>query len=279
MPDTEDRGNVPEREHGNTGIQPSSKPSGNHNEPTHPSNGNAAAEEESTVANLEQNIRTGERWLIGIGIATVIVNTVIALIYWGQLSEMRKATKAAGDSAKAAKSAADTAASSLESAQNSFKQEQRAYLWASSFNISNPALCGPQGQIRVCVDVHVANSGRTPAMGIHIHRYAVWGKNTEQTIKSMKVPADASPFGDVLGLVGDKWGTAATDPVTMPTAEDLITGKIPVYIYGVIQYFDIFEQYHETGFCSFKLPANGPFMACAFGNWFDKRPQGENRTK
>ena len=75
----------------------------------------------------------------------------------------------------------------------------------------------------------------------------------------------------MLGSVGDKWGTPATDVVDNKTAKEIVDGTIPIYIYGVVQYFDIFGEYHETGFCSVRLPNKGPFMTCEYGNWFDTR--------
>jgi hypothetical protein len=63
---------------------------------------------------LEQDIRSGEYWLIGISAAGVILNVVIALIYLGQLHEMRRATKASAKAADAATSAADTADKTLK---------------------------------------------------------------------------------------------------------------------------------------------------------------------
>lgn len=66
---------------------------------------------------LEKDLRNGERWLIGIGIATVIINTTIAFIYWGQLREMREATKSARLSADAADKSAKTADATLKEMQ------------------------------------------------------------------------------------------------------------------------------------------------------------------
>ena len=88
----------------------------------------------------------------------------------------------------------------------------------------------------------------------------------------MKVPLYTAPAGTLLGSVGDQWGTAPTDPLDSTTAKKLTDADIPVYIYGVIQYFDIFGEYHETGFCYERVLHNNPFIACEFGNWFDKRP-------
>jgi hypothetical protein len=120
------------------------------------------------------------------------------------------------------------------------------------------------------ISVHVVNSGKTPAVGVHILRYLTFGPNAERTIRAMKVPDYRKPAGDMLGSVGDKWGTAFTRPVDQPTAAALVSGKTPLYLYGVIQYFDIFGDYHETGYCSYKLPT-GPFISCTFGNWLDNR--------
>jgi len=180
--------------------------------------------------------------------------------------------------ADAAQSAAGTAKATLEASRQSFRQDERAYLWASSFNMSNPtSVCQFPGGTRICADVHIVNSGRTPAIGVRIHRYATSGApdstDVEAVIKAMKVPPYTSPAGDMLGSVGDKWGTAATDVLNEATAKEILDGKTSLYVYGVVQYFDIFNEYHETGFCSYRLPNNGPFIVCEYGNWFDTRPK------
>jgi len=111
--------------------------------------------------------------------------------------------------------------------------------------MANPPVCQIPGGTRICADVHMVNSGRTPAIGVHIHRYATFGApfsaDVEAVIKAMKVPPYTSPAGDMLGAVGDKWGTAATDVLDEPTAKDILDGKTSLYVYGVVQYFDIFK--------------------------------------
>jgi len=54
-----------------------------------------ATQEENETTKLERDIKTGEYWLIGINALLLIANIVIASIYYGQLCQMRKATKAA----------------------------------------------------------------------------------------------------------------------------------------------------------------------------------------
>ena len=75
---------------------------------------NDEASNESESVKLEKDIRSGERWLIGINATSIILSVAIALIYYGQLKEMRKATKASVKAANAAASAADTADKTLK---------------------------------------------------------------------------------------------------------------------------------------------------------------------
>lgn len=70
--------------------------------PSPPASQNAKSNESNTEK-LEKDIKRGEWWLIRIGIATLLINTVIAVIYWGQLQEMRKATLAATQASETAK--------------------------------------------------------------------------------------------------------------------------------------------------------------------------------
>jgi hypothetical protein len=200
-------------------------------------------------------------------IATILL-AVMAAIQAYILATTDNSTRMSAD---AAVSSAATAKATLDASSLEFRQEQRPYLWASSFNISNPSLCVAPGGTRVCADVHIVNSGRTPAIGVRLHRYVTFGAKAENTVKAMKIQTYPSPAGDMLGTIGDKWGTAATDLVDDATAKGLIDGTISLFVYGIVQYYDIFGDYHETGFCSHKLPDNGPFIVCDGGNWLDKR--------
>ncbi len=112
-------------------------------------------------------------------------------------------------SADAATSAAGTASTALGDSQQSFEQEQRAYIAPTQAMMSNPPLCQLPGPPRVCADVHIANSGRTPALGVRLHRYLTFGDGAESLIKQLKIPEYKMPDGGALGNVGDQWGTAA----------------------------------------------------------------------
>jgi hypothetical protein len=126
--------------------------------------------------------------------------------------------------AEAAQSAASTAKSTLEASALSFRQEQRPYLWASSFNMDSPPVCQFADGTHICGDVHIVNSGRTPAIGVKINRYATFGASAESVVKAMKIPPYPSPTSDMLGGVGDKWGTAITEVVDEATAKEIVAG-------------------------------------------------------
>jgi len=189
-------------------------------------------------------------WIAFFTFASVAVSVGTFLILRSQLKEMHDGGVDTHNLADAAKSTAITAENTLKSSEKSFRQEERAYLWATSFNMSDgPIITDPKGT-HICADVHIVNSGKTPANGVHLWRHATYGPNAERTIRAFRPPEYLTPSGDMLGTTGDKWGTAFTDPVDKATEKALLDGSIPLYVYGVVQYFDIFGDYHETGFCS-----------------------------
>jgi hypothetical protein len=94
--------------------------------------GNVERQQDSETIKLEKDIRSRERWLIGINSASVIVSIVIACIYFGQLRQMKEATKATKIAASAAQSAAATAKDTLDSSAQRFRTEQRPIIWLIS---------------------------------------------------------------------------------------------------------------------------------------------------
>ena len=166
-----------------------------------------------------------------LALATILL-TIMAAMQAYILATTDQSTRMAAD---AATGSGPTARATLEASAKSFKLEQRAYLWASAFNMANPVLCTIPGGTRVCADVHIMNSGRTRAIGVRLHRYATFGTNADSVVKAMKIPTYTAPAGDMLGTVGDKWGTAATDVVDDATAKALIDGTISIFVYGVVR--------------------------------------------
>jgi uncharacterized membrane protein len=101
---------------GNADAQPNN-PKGNPLSVTPPQKPTADSDKNDDIE-LEKDIREGERWLIRIGIASVVINLIIACIYYGQLTQMRLATEA---STRAVQLASD----SLELNQGDFERSMR----------------------------------------------------------------------------------------------------------------------------------------------------------
>lgn len=208
----------------------------------------------------------------GCAVALVFITGFYTYYTSQQMKAALDAAQAAKDNASAAKVQAELAQKALGFSNASFRQEQRAYMSVKSCTMSTPAIVEASGGVKVCVNVHVANTGRTPAIGPKIIRYVAFGSNAERTIKAMKIPAYTSwgAAAGPTGLLEDTWGTAFTDVVDPKTAADMVSGVIPIYVFGVIQYSDIFNEYHETGFC-YERERSGNFSSCKYGNWFDKQ--------
>jgi hypothetical protein len=206
----------------------------------------------------------------------------VAAAYQGYIAN--KSAHASEKSADAAKLAADTAAATLKhvtandsatsaAALAAFKEEERAYISTTVVNQSSaPILTDPKGQKHYCLDVHFVNGGKTPAIGTWATREATFGPNAERIIKELKTPSFPPSVANMDGPGSDKWASGCTDSIEDATADLLQQNKIDTYIYGVIQYRDIFGDSHETGFCWVRHAGFSPFGGCEYGNWFDKRP-------
>lgn len=158
----------------------------------------------------------------------------------------------------------------LDAADISFKDQERAYVWVKSITIPD-GIDIDEGQ-HIKVNVNLVNSGRTPATRYRFFRYITFGSNAERTIKTMSIPKNAVPLNGVIGPGEGHFGTAISDIIDKSTAEKFHKEMITIYIYGVIQYYDIFNRYHETGFCQVLKPFYmESSMPCDYGNWFDKR--------
>jgi len=186
--------------------------------------------------------------------------------------------------AQAAQSAATTAQQELETNTQAFHQEERAYLWPNTVSVMDVSSCPDIENALVCANVHIANSGRTPAIGVHLYCYTTLGPDSgsvERAVKGMAIQTYAVPDGDMFGAGGDKWKACAIDITDEKLARLMLDGKLPIYVFGIVQYYDIFGEYHETGFCSSRLPNKGPFVSCPYGNWFDRKigeaPIGEKK--
>lgn len=210
------------------------------------------------------------------GIALVIITAYYTRAAYRQ-------AVASETAANAAKSAAETASQTLQQMKDSsksvseaslsaFKMEQRAYIAVTNYAPSgDPVLVDPNGSKHYCIDVHLSDGGRTPAIGTWTTRKVAFGKDGESIVKKFVVPPYPPSVGDVAGPGSDKWVTACSEAVDAKTMDELVHQQIDTYVYGVIQYKDIFGDSHQTGFCGDRGRGFIPFANCKFGNWFDER--------
>lgn len=187
----------------------------NQNPPSNIDQGSAPNNEDRTER-LERDIKTGERWLIGVTAAGVVVNIIIAYFYYSQLGQMREAaqasTKAANaaseslefsngnfdrmmqrtidqttaqiQSAEAAKDAIAQAQKSLQASIDNFHQEQRAWVGIQAI-ICKTCNVRREGLIVDGVQVVFVNTGRTPALDVTPQVWAFW-KTTKDEVPRLE---------------------------------------------------------------------------------------------
>ena len=251
--------------------------SGNQDIPPATANDNAKADQGET-AKLAREIRSGEKWLIEIGIATVLINSVIGLIYWGQLKAMQKSTdasviaaNASKKSADAATSAARTASATLRNQQRSFEIDQRPYMVA----VPPPEFVQAPPGNQVQANITVKNIGRTPAMKyllyIELTRYEAPADDKKKRVvafldgkfrsfheRALKGRIKLSLLREEEDIAPSNTQFATTNPIAIDgqQAEKLADGRLVLYYLGLISYSDSFGNQYFTEFCSFYFGAN-----------------------
>jgi hypothetical protein len=197
--------------------------------------------EENKSTKLEQEIRSGEVWLIRITFASVVVNLIIASIYYGQLIQMRKATKAAQDAARAAQVASCVASDTLKSNKEQFKIEERPYATIEYAKFDSPL---EQAHSPALIKLGFRNSGRTPALQTTFDLDAfVAGVRIKQ------IPRD---FSAAFVIPPDRVNeTSMNIWINKPgDFEGIRDGTRRLVLKGTIHYTDIFNEWHPTAFCA-----------------------------
>lgn len=234
-----------------------------------------ARDNDDSTAELAREIRGGEKWLIGIGIATLLINCAIALIYWGQLKEMRVATDAATKAAKAAESslqemktgsgATDThtlaqqavnqaantadlvkiAKTQADVAADTLRRSQRPWVNAESFEVKRIVL-PPRGRFNIYGVLTMKNTGTSVAnegwaeMVALSNNAAVLSKKWDAACKLMDTQMAASHESAKRGL-GDTW------PIGFVLAPDQETNSMGFGMGGDFTQIDIFQGFYLSG--------------------------------
>jgi hypothetical protein len=213
---------------------------------------NPPGDEESATIKLEKDIRSGELWLIGISAASVVLNAVIALIYYGQLRQMRKATDIATKQIILAKRVAQVAYGA-------------PYLIPRSDY--GPYLFNLRKNEKVRILFHLQNDGEREGKHISVLLYADFLQNRP----SNKIPkADFTKTGpDPLSPIKhakpelryasiDHW---MNDAISDEQYAAYKSGKTKLYIWGWFKYSDFTDDETTDEFCMYTLAkdTNGTF--------------------
>lgn len=272
----------------NIGREPEARPpmpsprqsAGNQDPPSPPTNDKLDQNRNGSY-NFQKNIRTGEYWIVGVTAFGILVNIVIACIYYGQLTQMRLATQAATQASQTAKDSlkinelnfsqmmaqtvhqttaqlqsAKAAEGAVKAAQNQMRVDQRAWVGVTDISIKNPIVAGQKfvwmGQIE--------NSGKSPALNTKILFYSHTALRGEpSSFIYPNIPSDPEEYGTTVIEPSSKFHIGGyerpDDPVlTEVQVRALQDGTTRMYIYGKIRYQDIFRVWHRTHVCAWVAP-------------------------
>jgi hypothetical protein len=141
-------------------------------------------------------------------------------------------------------------------------------------------ICADDGvKKHLCILFEFTNGGGTPASDIHIFAHVIPTTEIEHaraTIDALPRPVFGEPEGYQPASAGKHgWNVSSIEEVcnskpciNTKDAWDMIHKKTPLYIYGIVQYRDIFDGEHITRFCFFQ-PPYGAMDSCLFGNYMD----------
>lgn len=185
-------------------------------------------------------------------------------------------------SANAANRAATIAGQALQYTQAAFRDDQRAWVYASAALTFNP----PNNIIEIgkpfVVRVALQNSGKTPAPHVSIiGRFIVKNGTVDISPESPKFPnsipkVDYSKYFPIpLGIMdpsqtGGVYTDVSISPrLTQADYDRLMSYKKTVFVFGKISYCDVSHRQHWTTYC-FHLLAGGDYAACDNSNDMDE---------
>ena len=210
------------------------------------------SKDNQTVKELENDIKTGEWWLIRIGVAGIVTNAVIALIYFGQLKEMQKATIASEKAAIAAASAADTANRTMK-----LTYQPRIVIASLGPNVSTlpskPGLNFLDDEGKIRMNAGVSNIG--PVSAKNVRYFTFWriiGKR--ENAKQLPYREARESFGHLKTILPKISGYDAstaffTDKLTPQQIKRIKLSSTWTEFSVLITYDDDFGETHGTEYC------------------------------
>lgn len=254
------------------------------------------------VKNLEDRLKSAEKWMIWLTGAIVVVGLLqfgAAFMQWraiaGQLEEMKSGgvdthalANAASDQADAAQqfsdtaedingrmseavdqlsAAAENAKAGIEATQSALRQEQRA--WVGMMQITGIPEVGKPFHMTVLFQ----NTGRTPAMDFVSQERMIplasgqeFAPNWAAKAPGIHSHALLFPNQSFTAVVKSSGQDVAVD---QPALDFVSNGKMTLFVFGRACYKDVFRQKHWIRFCESYDPAGKDWVACAKFNEID----------
>lgn len=198
--------------------------------------------------------------IISVAISTVTMFAVIvtAIIYACQLHQMTKATEAATASAKAAEK-------SVAAMECTAHKQLRAYIQIHPWMLHKFSSTVP-----VTVDFKIHNFGQTPAKKV-IFKADVFVQSSAISA-DYKLPIINRPWSmpmDIFPNIGDRNTLipqeTATQPFSRQVIDLLMAGKLTLYVFGELKYWDVFDKEQLVYFCT-RIPDHLRVGALLVGN-------------
>jgi hypothetical protein len=165
----------------------------------------------------------------------------------------------ASQQARAAITASGAATQSLKTIQDQFVLDQRPYIVAFGFQMSDFKTGKPSPAIKgrpLVVNIQIKNVGKSAALNTIVHRHLLFG---EASIERMRVePPDTRKSGDAIAQAQQYMTTAVSinDTFANETADirpsELVNwdGTKPIIVFGRITYEDSFGNSYCTPFAN-----------------------------
>jgi hypothetical protein len=140
---------------------------------------------------------------------------------------------------------ADSAKDSLKTTQDSFRDDQRA--WIGILRVVPFSLkAGEPAKFSVIA----TNTGRTPA--VHSHTYLTAQQIVKGTTLEFRYPSTPGVRSNSVVVPGGQvvlGPNKSTGPITKDEIDNITSGISTIYVYGRINYEDVFDRAHQTTFC------------------------------
>lgn len=258
------------------------------------------------IANLEDRIRSAEKWMIGLTGAIAffaLCSVIVGFLQWSVIKSGGKDTRSLADAAKtqaaqmtnvsdaadkiknaaqnmvaqdqriadnseaALKATTKQAKSALDSSIDSSHLDQRAWLVVSTLAIS----AEPSQEDGASVTVSLANTGRTPALKL-INQSKLFFLDIDPAGANFNLPTNPRSRAIVPpGVSGVQFTTGKLKFKSLSQVGLYESGVYKVYVQALIRYRDVFGKSHWTSVCAYHTYGArlDYFQFCEHGNEVD----------